>query len=114
LRPHLALLEEEGDLNCNLTNEQWIIVTNLKFLLEPFMIVQNFLEGQSYVTVSLIPYMVYKIRKGLISAIEHHQAPPQMLNTGNKMLQKLNSVIGTGEEGTVADKFNRQRVRGHP
>jgi hypothetical protein len=30
------------------------------------------------------------------------------------MLQKLNSIIGTGEEGTVADKFGRQGVRGHP
>jgi hypothetical protein len=52
------LLEEEGDLNCNLTNKQWIIVTNLKFLLEPFMIAQKFLEGQSDVTVSLILYTV--------------------------------------------------------
>jgi hypothetical protein len=33
LRPYLAVLEEEGDLDCNLTNEQWIIITNLKFLL---------------------------------------------------------------------------------
>ena len=114
LRPYLALLEQEGDLDCNLTNEQWIIVTNLKFLLEPFMIAQKLLEGQSYVTVSLIPYMVYKIRKGLISAIEHHQAFPQVINTGNKMLQKLNSVLGTGEEGTVADEFDRQGARGRP
>jgi hypothetical protein len=37
-----------------------------------------------------------------------------MINICNKMLQKLNSIIGSGEEGTVADKFNRQRVRGHP
>jgi hypothetical protein len=78
------------------------------------MIVQKLLEGQSYVTVSLIPYMVYKIRKGLISAIKHHQAPCHVINTGNKMLQKLNSIVGTGEEGTVADEFDRQGVRGRP
>jgi hypothetical protein len=58
--------------------------------------------------------MVYKIRKGLISAIEHHQAPCHVINTGNKMLQKLNSIIGTGEEGTVADEFDRQGVKGRP
>jgi hypothetical protein len=114
LRPYLVLLEEEGDLDCNLSIQQWAIITNLKFLLQPFMIVQKLLEGQTYVTVSLIPYMVYKIRKGLISAIERHQAPHHVITTGNKMLQKLNSIVGTGEEGTVADEFNRQGVRGRP
>jgi hypothetical protein len=38
LGPYLAFLEEEGDLDCNLTDEQWIIITNLKFILQPFMI----------------------------------------------------------------------------
>jgi len=114
LRPYLALLEEEGDLDCNLTDSQWHIITNLKVLLQPFMIAQKLLEGQTYVTVSLIPYMVYKIRKGLISAIGHQQAPNHVINTGTKMLHKLNSIIGTGEEGTVADEFERQGVRGRP
>jgi hypothetical protein len=45
LRPYLALLEEEGDLDCNLSNEQWNIISNLKFLLQPFMIAQKLLEG---------------------------------------------------------------------
>ena len=91
LRPYLVLLEEEGDLDCNLSIQQWTVITNLKFLLQPFMIVQKLLEGQTYVTVSLIPYMVYKIRKGLISAIECHQAPHHVINTGNKM--KLLNIL---------------------
>jgi hypothetical protein len=28
---------------------------------------EKLLEGESYVTISLIPYMIYKIRKGLHS-----------------------------------------------
>jgi hypothetical protein len=33
--------------------------------LEPYMIAQRLLEGQSYATISLIPFLVSKVRKGL-------------------------------------------------
>jgi hypothetical protein len=38
LKPYLALLQEEGDLTCNLTDSQWLIVANMTTTLEPFMI----------------------------------------------------------------------------
>jgi hypothetical protein len=98
------LLEEEGDLDCNLTDEQWIIITNLKFILQPFMIAQRLLEGQSYITVSLIPYMVYGIRKGLLYVIGNHLASQHVIAVGTKMLHKLNEIIGTGEEGIVGEE----------
>ncbi len=41
LKPYLALLEEEGDLDCNLSDQQWLVISNLKFLLQPFMIAQR-------------------------------------------------------------------------
>jgi len=62
LKMYLCLRENEGDLTCNLTDSQWCIVLDLHILLKPFMIAQRLLEGQSYVTISLVPYMVYKIR----------------------------------------------------
>jgi hypothetical protein len=58
LKIYLALLENEGDLACNLTDLQWLIVTDLHTLLKPFIIAQRLLEGEAYVTVSLVPYMV--------------------------------------------------------
>jgi hypothetical protein len=66
---YLSLLENEGDLTCNLTDSQWLIVRDLHILLKPFMIAQRLLEGEAYVTISLVPYIVYKIRKGLQQAI---------------------------------------------
>lgn len=114
LKPYLALLEEEGDLDCNLTDQQWLVITNLRFLLQPFMIAQRLLEGQSYVTVSLIPYMIYKIRKGLLNAIGNNQASHHVIATGTKMLQKLNEIFGTGEEGTMVEENNRQGDRRRP
>ena len=69
LKIYFASLENEGDLTGNLTDFQWLIVTDLHILLKPFMIAQRLLEGEAYVTISLVPYMVYKIRKGLLQAV---------------------------------------------
>ena len=70
LKIYLSLLENEGDLTCNLTDLQWLIVRDLHILLKPFMIAQRLLEGEAYVTISLVPYMLYKIRKELQQAFE--------------------------------------------
>ena len=70
LKMYLCLLENEGALTCNLTDSQWCIVHDLQILLKPFMIAQRLLEGQTYVTISLVPYIIYKIRKGLREAID--------------------------------------------
>ncbi len=58
----------EGDIRLSLTEAQWTVVQDLTILLKPFMVAQKLLEGESYVTISLIPYMIYKIRKGLTTA----------------------------------------------
>ncbi len=108
------MLQEEGDLDCNLYEQQWLIITNLKFMLQPFMIAQRLLEGESYITVSLIPYRIYKIRKGLLNAIGNHQASYHVITASTKMLQKLNDIFGTGEEGTMGEGNNRQGDRRRP
>jgi uncharacterized protein YqjF (DUF2071 family) len=63
LKLYLSLHENEGDLQCNLTHSHWLIAADLCTLLKPFMITQKLLEGEAYVTISLVPYMVYKTRK---------------------------------------------------
>ncbi len=59
LKTYLALMEEDGDLTCNLNPTQWLVVQDLQETLNPFMIAQKLLEKKSYVTTSLIPYLVY-------------------------------------------------------
>jgi len=58
LKMYLCLLENEGALTCNLIDSQWCIVHDLHILLKPFMIAQKLLEGQTYVTISLVPYII--------------------------------------------------------
>jgi len=62
LKMYLCLLENEGALTCILTDSQWCIVRGLHILLKPFMIAQKLLEGQTYVTISIVTYIIYKIR----------------------------------------------------
>ncbi len=109
-----ALLEEEGELDFNLSDEQWTIITNLKVLLQPFMIAQRLLEGEAYVTVSLIPYMIYKIRKGLQSAITKGRSSQHVIISGGKMLKRLNDIFGSGEEGTVTDEHLTEGPKRRP
>jgi len=58
LKLYLSLLENEGDLQCNLTDPQWLIVADLCTLFKPFTITQKLQEGEAYVTISLVSYMV--------------------------------------------------------
>ena len=87
-------------------------------LLKPFLVAQRLLEGQLYVTISLIPYMLYKIRSGLLAANEDPMASQQVRSVSTIMLQKFNEEFGTGEENTVATDHlvegNRQRLKGLP
>jgi hypothetical protein len=103
LKAYLAILSEEGELDINLNDDQWIIATNLKILLQPFMIAQRLLEGEAYVTVSLIPYSIYKIRKGLTNAIGAEHSSQHVISTGRNMLQKFNDIFGTGVQGIGLD-----------
>jgi hypothetical protein len=49
LKIYLSLLKNEGDLPCNLTDSQWLIVHDLHILLKPLMIAQKLMEGEAYV-----------------------------------------------------------------
>ena len=65
LKPYLSILEVEDHLKCNLKDEDWEILREVESLLQPFMILQKILEGQQYVTMSLVPYFISKARAGL-------------------------------------------------
>jgi hypothetical protein len=102
LKMYLIILEDEGVLEGNLTEQQWKIITNLKTLLQPFMIAQRLLEGESYVTITRFPFMLYKIRKDLKRAANNEQSSPHVVAIGRSMLEKFNEIFGTGKEGSVA------------
>ena len=47
------MIEEE----LNLTRDKWDMLSDIEELLRRFMTVQQFLEGQEYVTLSFVPIL---------------------------------------------------------
>jgi hypothetical protein len=78
LRVVLAVMNLAGDLRLSLTEAQWNIIQDLTALFKPFMIALKLLEGEAYVTISLVPFMIYKIRSGLTIANASEASSPQV------------------------------------
>ena len=74
LKPYFYLMEAEGVLPRNLTDQQWMIVKDTTALLERFMCAQRLLEGECYVTISMIAFILWKIRSGLHRTIKSPQS----------------------------------------
>jgi hypothetical protein len=60
LRPAFAAMQDDGSLSASkcLTEEDWKILSQVHAALKPFKTVQKLLEGEHYVTVSLVPWMI--------------------------------------------------------
>jgi hypothetical protein len=101
LKHVLTIMTLEGDLRVSLTDAQWAIVKDETILLKPFMIAQKLLEGESYVTVSLIPFMLYKNRSSLEQANSNPSSSHQVVSVFAVMLQKFEEEFGSGVEHTI-------------
>jgi hypothetical protein len=66
------------------------------------------------VTISLIPYIIYKIRKGLSSTLTNVQSSNHVIVTGTRMLHKLKETFGTGMEGTASEENFTEAAKHHP
>ena len=65
------------------------------------MIAQKLLEGQTYVTISLVHYIIYKIRKGLWEAIDS-QTSNDYIGALQQNDLNLQYTFGQDDSGTVA------------
>jgi zinc finger BED domain-containing protein 1 (E3 SUMO-protein ligase ZBED1) len=104
-----------------LTNEQWDALFEIKALLEPFMVVQKVLEGQKYLTASLVPYRIKKVRDGLEKVALHNRLPAirdlaticsMMVQTG---LTHIGVQVNQGQYSmSIKLSCNRNRKKGCP
>jgi hypothetical protein len=113
LKIYLSLLENEGDLTCNLTDSQWLIVHDLHILLKP-LIAQKLMGGEAYVPISLVPYMVYKIRKGLQQAMDSPTSSGYIRGIAAEMILVFNTYFRQGADGTVATENLQPGLRRRP
>ena len=73
LKIYIQMMVRENLLlpTINLSNEQWMIVEDTCAILVPFKNVQQIMEGEKYVTISLIPGKSQIIKIFLNIKIEH-------------------------------------------
>jgi hypothetical protein len=92
LRPYIALLVQEGRVAEDkfLSDAQWDELATFITVLSPFMLAQKFLEGEKYVTISLIPAIIWKIRSGLVTASEDDANSAHLQHICRKLLLKFN------------------------
>ena len=120
LKLYFGLLVIEGVIEdeLNLAGSEWSMLEDIEELLEPFMLIQQFLEGQKYVTLPFAPYLITVVRQKLEDKCEN--ARSDVVRTlANEMLNHkikgLNTYWGKGEVNTLYDenevpgRSNRQK-----
>ena len=65
----MQTMEAGHEFKHNLSEESWSKIIKVAKIVEPFMNFQKFLEGQKYVTSSFLPFIIFKIRNGLMEVI---------------------------------------------
>jgi zinc finger BED domain-containing protein 1 (E3 SUMO-protein ligase ZBED1) len=120
LKIYIAILVAEGVIEdeLNLTRQEWDMLADIEELLQPFMLVQQFLEGQQYVTLSFVPYLISMVRKGLEEKAENARSEV-VRNLAHDMLKDrvkgFDVYWGEGQENSlfdeneVAGRGNRQK-----
>ena len=118
LKNAISQMDDDGKLNCNLNDMQWLAIKQITLLLKPFMAAQQALEGQNYVTVSLIPYLIAVIRQSLSAMVDDMTIIESVRNLAKLMLEDFIKRFGSGLDGTVLHenetRGERQRQKGIP
>jgi hypothetical protein len=79
---------------------------------------QKLLEGENYVTVSFIPFLISSIRRGLQAVLADPSSSDQIITLVTKMLDVFDKHWGSGDDGTVATEHQstgpNRRPKGVP
>jgi hypothetical protein len=87
-----------GDIECkHITKEEWLVLDQQQILLKTMAHFQQILEGESYVTGSLVAVAVFQIRQGYVEVIECDDTEPSI-----KVLPKFFSLTLTPDMHQLA------------
>lgn len=120
LRPQLTYMVAENMLSkdVNLTAQQWNIVEQITKVLLPFKEVQILMEGEKYVTSSLIPGLISLVRKGLQDTLSDCDNLQCVTDLAAKMMKKFEEDFGAGGRDTVFKEHQSlgvcNRLKGFP
>ena len=93
------------------SDEQWIQIYDLQDILKPFRYFQQVLEGQKYVTISLVVFIVFSIRKGLQELVDNSPLESFKNKVGKDLLLDFNIRHGDGTQVISANDTRALRNR---
>ena len=103
LRTYFDLMHQNGRLASKLVldADEWKLIVLITQILKPFMVAQKLLEGETYVTISLLTYMIGKLRKGLEAQFYNNIIAEELRAS---LLNHFNDQWGTGADNTIYDQ----------
>jgi hypothetical protein len=107
LRGNIESLSQRNIINQNLTSSEWAIIEILSIILQPFYEVQKMLEGQNYITISMVPCLITMLRENIDQILVEFQGGP-IHNAAEAMKSKFEEKWGSGQDGTVFNEHKRE------
>ena len=101
LKPAIEALVADMILPEYLNEYDWAIIRDVTTIIRPFKTLQLLLEGQNYVSLSFVPILVSKMRKGLMQSFSDETVTSNHKELIGKMIDDLKETFGSGEDGTV-------------
>lgn len=87
-----------------LSEAQWNCISDLTETLRPFKEAQELLEGEKYVTISLVPDLICAIRIALKAQLNEASCTSYMKAVLEKLLESFAAEWGSGDPGTMYDE----------
>lgn len=88
----------------NLNPDQWSLLDDIVRLLEPFMLAQKLLEGEKYVTISLVPSVIEGLRMGLKAAVNDPTNNDYVSSMLKVLMDDFTTEWGSGIPDTQFDE----------
>ena len=92
-----------------LSKEEWRVLGELRTVLKPFQVAQQAFEGQKYVTISMIPFVLYCIHSELTRLVEvfGSEVNSSVKVCADKLLESFDERFGN-----ITAPFSRTTRRG--
>ena len=111
LKPYISYLCSRPDVELtNLNDAQWKLLGDIVIILEPFMLAQKLLEGETYVTLSLVVSIIEGLRKQLHRAASNVDNSAYVQSMLSVLTKSFTAEWGTGEADT---QFDMQKTLGY-
>jgi len=95
-----------------LSHDEWEALDMLRAVLEPFKVAQKILEGNKYVTSSLVSHIVYSTRLELKAVMQVSRNNQSVVALLEKMTKKFDEIFGISVDGKNLFVFNDSVQRG--